>query len=98
MDAAVGEIASAIALVVRDYQGNLGFLASSIIDITELVSAELKALEWATNLLFEHGWNNIEWCSNAKTIVNDIVFDKKPMSWSLRDDILLIKHRCESST
>ena len=98
VDAAVGETASAIALVVRDHQGNLVFLASSVIDSMEPAFVELKALEWATSLLFERGWKNIEWCSDAKTIVNDIVSDKEPMSWWSRDDILLIKHRSETST
>ena len=66
VDVVVGETTSTIALAVRDHQGNLVFLAFSVIDIIEPVFVELKALEWATSLLFERGWKNIEWCSDAK--------------------------------
>ena len=98
VDVVVGETTSTIALAVRDHQGNLVFLAFSVIDIIEPVFVELKALEWATSLMIEHGWNNMEQCNDVKTIVNDIIFNKEAMSWWSRDGILLIKHASDFSS
>ncbi|KAF3438471.1 hypothetical protein FNV43_RR21233 [Rhamnella rubrinervis] len=78
IDAAFKEGAAALALVVRDEQGQVVFLASKLDRATSAMEAELKALVWALQLARVEPWQQVIWSSDVKNIVSEVMLSSEP--------------------
>ena len=91
VDASYKEGTSALALVVRDEQGRVVFLASQLESAENAMVAELKALVWALQIAKERSWQQVVWSSDAKTIVDEVLASYEPCGWESRYSILLCR-------
>ncbi|KAF3444745.1 hypothetical protein FNV43_RR14438 [Rhamnella rubrinervis] len=73
VDAAFCEGNAALALIMRNEQGRVLYLASKLVTAASSYEAELKALEWGFGLASENNWSKICWSSDALVVVNEIL-------------------------
>ncbi|KAF3447422.1 hypothetical protein FNV43_RR12608 [Rhamnella rubrinervis] len=64
-DVAINSTGTTFALVFRDCRGKLVFKASKLMTKLTASFAELKAIDWASDLALERGWRNLKWKYNC---------------------------------
>jgi hypothetical protein len=74
-DAAVGSRFSSIAVVARDWQGNLVFAFSKKVNTIIPLQVEAKALFWAGQLASSHELGKVILKSDCKLVVDTSVVD-----------------------
>lgn len=73
VNASVSNGSSAMAMVVRNAEGQLIFVVTKWGVERDPAIAELEALIWAARSAKEYGWDSVEWQSDAQTVVNQIL-------------------------
>lgn len=68
----------ALAMVVRNDQGKLLYMASKLTSGPSAFSAEVKAPVWASAFAKEANWRNVIWSSDAKEVVHDVTMKEEP--------------------
>ncbi|KAF3449322.1 hypothetical protein FNV43_RR10050 [Rhamnella rubrinervis] len=86
-DAAIGKEGTALAVVVRDYRGNLVYLASKLMQVMTPYQAEAKALAGATKLIEQKNILKAFWFCDSQTVVNEIKDSSEPSSWFVYNDV-----------
>ncbi|KAF3445279.1 hypothetical protein FNV43_RR14974 [Rhamnella rubrinervis] len=72
---------AALALVLRDCNGKVIFLATKFDKASSRAEAELKGLAWALETTQVQGWKNLIWSTGAENIVKDIKPTLEPLKW-----------------
>lgn len=75
-------------MVVRDHAGNLVFFGSSWEQDLNPQAAECKAFVWAAQIAIDNRWANVDWRSDAKFIIDQVVGCDDPGVWETRNGIL----------
>nr|XP_048337082.1 receptor-like protein 35 [Ziziphus jujuba var. spinosa] len=89
-DAAFVNGQAGIALVVRDCKGNLLHFASNSVCCGSPFEVELKAFTWAANMAINRNWENICWLSDSTLVVDGIIDNEDPATWTSRYDFLFL--------
>ncbi|KAF3437423.1 hypothetical protein FNV43_RR20176 [Rhamnella rubrinervis] len=81
VDAAHNTPRSAAAMVVRNNDGKLIFLSSTVLNCNSSFEAELAALNWASGIAERGGWSKVIWEVDALEVVNAIEETGEPHCW-----------------
>ena len=88
IDAAFIEGQAALAMVQRNSEGEVLFLASKLETANSPKEAEMKALVWALEIAVSKNWSNLVWSLDAQVVVKEINSNIDPCDWSTRYLIL----------
>ena len=95
-DAAVGSIHSVIAVVARNWRGNLVFALSKKVNTNVPVQAEAEVLRWAVNLALDCCFSQVIFESDSQTCINAISGDVYKALWIIHGLVLDIKDAASS--
>nr|XP_048327574.1 uncharacterized protein LOC125421847 [Ziziphus jujuba var. spinosa] len=90
-DAAFSNGQAGLAFTVRNWKGELLYLASKCINCDSPLEAELKALVWEAKEAANRNWNNLEWSSNSALVVENITSHEDPTGWDSRCDFIFLQ-------
>lgn len=79
-----------------DDRGKLLVLRTKLIDCASPFDAEVKALEWASDVAEMGSWRKVVWSMDAKLIVDEMLSSEEPNGWETRLDLLNIKERFQN--
>lgn len=92
VDASIGNSLIAWAMVVRDHAGKVLFVASKWETGSSPLIAESKALVWAAKMAIGHGLKDVDWRSDAQSIIKQIVVGDDSSGWETRNEVLFLQH------
>lgn len=95
-DTAFKEGKAAGAFIVRDEKGTIVRMASRLMTSESAFVAEVRTLEWASELIEKQGWNKVTWATDSDLAVIEILSKNEPEGWSTRHLFLEIKRRFHS--
>ncbi|KAF3457990.1 hypothetical protein FNV43_RR02652 [Rhamnella rubrinervis] len=81
VDAAYVDGRAAAALVIRNDQGHLLYLASKLFKCVSPFVAEVEALCWAADYVETCAWRMIEWETDAKDVETAVKAKEDPSNW-----------------
>lgn len=82
---------------MHEHKGKVILLAGQECCCETPFEAEVKAIRWVAELLDEKGWCNLEWTSDAATVVKEITSSTDPCRWSTKFDMMRIKSLFEEN-
>lgn len=83
---------TALALVARNWKGELLEAAAICCTCTSAKKAELQALSWASKVVMGHGWQHVTWQSDAKALVDIINSADDPLCWETQNAVLHVRN------
>ncbi|KAF3442396.1 hypothetical protein FNV43_RR16312 [Rhamnella rubrinervis] len=89
---AVGKEETAFAMAILDCKGNLISLASKLTTVLTPHLAEIKALEWATDLIERRGYPRVVWFCDSQVVVKEVKDSNESNSWFAYNEILNVRH------
>ena len=84
IDAAYKDGVAALAMVLRDSNSRVVFLATKLDAASSSLEAEMKAFAWALEMAQSMAWHKIIWSSDAQAMVKEINSNKDPLDWHTR--------------
>uniref|UniRef100_A0A2N9ET81 Reverse transcriptase domain-containing protein n=2 Tax=Fagus sylvatica TaxID=28930 RepID=A0A2N9ET81_FAGSY len=83
-DAAIGQNYSVLAVVARDWRGNLVFALSKKVNTNVPVQAEAEALRWAVSLALARDLSNVVFESDSQICINAVVQSISKPLWRIQ--------------
>lgn len=80
-----------MGVVCRDRRGKVILLATRLCDCISAQVAKIEASFWASKLMVELNWENLDWECDAKEVVNEIAGNEDLCCWYTRYTILAIR-------
>lgn len=90
IDAAFINGRAGLVFIARDNKGNILQLASKLVCCVSPEEAELKALVWAASVAAALRWDQICWSSDLSLVVNGVINQEEPSSWTTRYYMLFL--------
>ncbi|KAF3436812.1 hypothetical protein FNV43_RR19565 [Rhamnella rubrinervis] len=93
VNAAHSERGSAAAMVVRNVDGKLLVLSSTLTSCRSSFEAELEALNWAAAFAEAGNWKQVCWEIDALEVVNSVKATEEPTNWYSFSTMLELRKR-----
>ena len=84
-DAAMGKFDSAIAMIARDWRGNLVFACSVKVNTNIPVQVEAEALRWAVSTATNHKLINVSFERDCQICIQSLTFSIDSIPWRVSD-------------
>ena len=84
-DAAVGKFDSAIAMIARDWRGNLVFACSIKVNTNIPVQVEAEALRWAVSTAMNHKLINVSFERDCQVCIQSLTSSSNSIPWRVSD-------------